>query len=159
MPTFNPKAEQPKTEILKGTFPFEIIAVDAYFSSGAKTNGCPCREVKLAVFRDKTFAEKIATVNDNLIDHPSCDWKFSVLAKCVGAAVKDGEAFDVDDGWIGFRGWAEFAPEDDKKDPSKKWNRVRAFLTSQPMLPRNPNPVVPNEPAAPTGGDENNPFN
>lgn len=169
MPSYNPNAKQPTYEIIRGTFPFEIVAVDQRTSGGQKTNGYPARELKLDVFKDTTFEVKIASINDTLIDHPNCDWKFSVLAKCVGAAVKPGEAFDIDEGWIGFRGYAEFDPEPDQKDlkdPVKKnnprlWNRVKAYITTGQQLPKNANPKAASEPHAsePTGGDENNPFN
>ena len=51
-----------------------------------------------------------------------------MLAKCVGYPVQHGVAFDIDESWRGYRGWAHVAPEADKNDPSKFWNRVKVYL-------------------------------
>lgn len=135
MPKFDDKAEQPKFTILNGDYPFEIIKVENKISKGAKTAGSEVRTVEMAFYEDDTFANKLATIKDDLIDHPACDWKFSVLAKCVHFTVMPGEAFDVNNQWRGYRGWAHVAPEPDRQDPKKEWNRVRAFLTDKKAIP------------------------
>jgi hypothetical protein len=144
MPKFNPNAEAPKYELITGTFPFEIVAVEHLTSSGAKTNGLPERKVTLRVFKDTQFKENLADITDSLYDdshlpenEQKCAWKFHVLAKCVGVLLKPGEDFDIDSGFIGFRGFAEFKPEANPKgkDPTKLWNRVKNYLTDQPAMP------------------------
>ncbi len=137
MPAYNPDAQAPTYEIVKGVFPFEIIAVEQLTSGGAKTNGCPERKLTLAVYNDTSFKENLTEVKDSLYDHPSCDWKFSVLAKCVGVDIKPGEAFDIDECWKGFRGFAEFHPEPGMRDKTKLFNKVKGYLTDQPMLAPN----------------------
>jgi hypothetical protein len=137
MPKFDPKAEQPQYELLKGTYPFEIIGVQQLTSAGAKTNGYLERRVKLQFYKDTSFKEKLANFEDSLYDHPDTDWKFSVLAKCVGMQVAAGEAFDIDDTWKGYRGFAECEPQAGLKDKTKFYNRVKRYLTDQPALPPN----------------------
>jgi hypothetical protein len=122
---------------LTGDYPFEIVKVENLISNGPKTRGSDTREISLVFFRDEKFTEQIANVRDTLINHESCDWKFSVLAKCVHFDVLDGQDFDVDDDWLGYRGWAHCAPEPDKKDKTKSWNRVRVYLCDRkPIAPR-----------------------
>lgn len=139
MPTFNPKAEAPQYELLDGVYPFEIIGVQQLTSGGAKTNGYPERRVKLQFYKDTQFKDRIAVIEDSLYDHPELDWKFSVLAKCVGMQVNPGESFDIDDGWKGYRGFAECKPKANPKakDPTRLWNRISGYLTDQPALPPN----------------------
>lgn len=136
MPVFNPKAEQPVYETIKGTFPFEIVGVEHLTSSGAKTAGCPERKVTLKFFKDTTFKEPLAQFSDSLYDHPDLLWKWSVFAKAAGVALAPGENFDIDDGWKGFRGFAECEPEANPKgkDPKKLWNKVKRYITDQPAL-------------------------
>ena len=86
MPVFNPNAEQPVYETLKGTFPFEIVNVEHLTSSGAKTAGCAERKVTLKFFKDTTFKEPLAQFTDSLYDHPDLIWKWSVFAKAAGVA-------------------------------------------------------------------------
>ena len=142
MPTFNPKAEQPTYELLTGNYPFEIVKVENKISKGPRTNGCDTREITLDFYRDDSFSEKVASIRDTLIEHESCDWKFSVLAKCVHFLVAEGEAFDIAEDWYGYRGWAHCAPEADKvkKDENGKpmmWNRIRAYIaTKNALTPR-----------------------
>jgi len=137
MPKFNPDAEQPQYELLKGTYPFEIIGVQQLTSSGAKTNGYPERRIKLQFYKSTDFKEKLAVFEDSLYDHPDTEWKFSVLAKAVGIRVNAGEAFDIDESWKGFRGFAECEPQAGMKDKTKQYNRVKRYLVDQPALPPN----------------------
>ena len=136
MPTFDPNAEQPTFELLNGDYPFEIVKVEEKISKGAKTSGSAVREVTLDFYRNETFTEKVASVRDSLIDHPSCDWKFSVLAKSVHFPIKAGESLDIDAGWLGYRGWAHVAPEPDKTDKTKSWNRVKSYIVGKQIVPR-----------------------
>ena len=142
MPTFDPNAEQPTYELLNGDYPFEIVKVEEKISKGVKTSGCAVREVTLEFFRDESFQSKVASVKDSLIDHPSCDWKFSVLAKSVHFPVQANVAFDVDNGWIGYRGWAHVSPEPDSKGKKDdrgnvlNWNRVRSYIVGKALAPR-----------------------
>lgn len=128
MPKYNPEARAPQMQLINGDYPFEIVKVENLISQGVKTRGCDQRKVHLDVFQDTTFKVKIAEVNDLLIDAPNCDWKYSVLANCVGWKVASGEGIDVTEDWIGYRGWGNFAPEPDKNDPSKKWNRIQVYI-------------------------------
>lgn len=160
MPAFDPKAEAPTYELLTGDYPFEIVNVENKMSGGTKTNGCQARELTLFVYRDETFREKIAKVQDTLIDHESCNWKYSVLAKCVDSQLQPGVNFDITPDWRGYRGRANFKPEPGKQDPSKLWNRVQRYIVDGRVLPPNPKPQV-KQPAARTAevsGNEN-PFN
>jgi len=142
MPTFDSKAEAPVYELLKGTYPFEIVNVEQLTSSSnGKTAGCPERKLTLKFFKDTNFKEPLAQITDSLYDHPDLLWKWSVFAKAAGVALKDGEAFDVDEGWKGFRGFAECEPEANPKgkDPKKLWNKVKRYITDQPaLLPAKP---------------------
>jgi hypothetical protein len=140
MPTYNPDAKAPTFELVRGDYPFEIEAVEKGISKGAKTGGSTTHKLTLAVYRDASFTDKIATVKNSnsatLIDHPSTDWKYSVFAKCVNAPVKAGQSLDPNDSWIGLRGHAKFLPEPDKADPKKEWNAVAVFYTDKPALPK-----------------------
>ena len=147
MPTYNPNAEQPVYETIKGTFPFEIINVEQLTSGGQKTNGLPERKLTLKFYRSSDFKEPIAQFTDSLYDdshlpesEQKCAWKFSVVAKCVGVEIKPGEGFDIDESWKGFRGFAECEPQKGIKDPTKLFNRVKRYLTDQPAL--SPNKVA-----------------
>lgn len=135
MPKFNPDAKQPEYQLIDGTYPFEIIGVEQ--STSAK--GDPERKVKLQFYSDLTFKQKIGAFEDMFWDNPDSDWKFSVLAKCVGLQVQPNQAFDIDDSWKGFRGIAECKPKANPKakDPTKLWNRVSSYLTDQPAITPN----------------------
>ena len=136
MPTYDPNAKQPEVQIINGDYPFEIAGVEELISKGAKTRGCNQRKVFLDVYKDTSFSVKIAEVNDILIDSPKCDWKYSVLAKCVGFEVAPGASLDItEEDFVGLRGWGHFAPEPDKVDPKKEWNRIKVFLTDRQKLP------------------------
>lgn len=137
MPKFNPNAEQPVYETLKGTYPFEIVNVEHLTSSGAKTAGCPERKVTLKFFKDTTFKEPLAQFTDSLYDHPDLIWKWSVFAKAAGVALKPNEDFDIDESWKGFRGFAECEPQKGQKDPTKLFNKVKRYITDQAALPPN----------------------
>lgn len=138
MPKFDSKkAETPVFEVLNGDYPFEIIAVDNGVSTGSKTRGCDTREVKLKFYADKTFTTPKAQWTEDFINHDNCLWKWFVFSKCVGLELADGEEFDIDEKWIGRRGWATCKPEADRNDASKKYNRVAVFITNKEKLPRN----------------------
>ena len=119
MPTFDPNAEQPTYELLNGDYPFEIVKIEEKISKGVKTSGCAVREVTLEFFRDESFQSKVASV-----------------------PVQANVAFDVDNGWIGYRGWAHVSPEPDSKGKKDdrgnvlNWNRVRSYIVGKALAPR-----------------------
>ena len=149
MPQYDPNATNPTVQILKGDYPFEIKAVDQKISKGAKTAGSPKHELTLEFYADDTFTRRLATVRNNstaLIDHPATDWKYSLVAKCVGFPLKAGDTIAPDERWIGYRGWAMCVPEPDDKDATKEWNAVKVFYTDKPKLaPRPQAPAVAEE--------------
>ena len=149
MPKYDPNAETPQMQLLDGDYPFEITKVEEKISTGNVTRGCAQRVVHMDFYADATFAVKVASIQDSLYDHPNCDWKYSVLARCVGYPLVANIPFDVDGTWRGYRGWAHCFPEPDKKEPGKKWNRVQSYITNGKPLP--PRVITPDE-------DDNCPF-
>jgi hypothetical protein len=146
MPKFDSKkAETPVYELLTGDYPFEIVAVDSGISNGPKTKGCDTREVKVKFFADKTFVVPRAQWTEDFIYHESTEWKVFVFSRCVGLDPKDGEELDIDDSWIGRRGWATCRPEatsnkdniDQETGKPKRYNGVAAFITNREKLPPN----------------------
>ncbi len=151
MPKFDSKAEQATWQLLDGDYPFEIIAVDTAISKGAKTRGADVREVKLKFYADATFTKPMAQWTEDFIDAENCVWKWSVFAKCVGFVLIDGQDFDIDESWIGLRGWATCKPQASQTDKDKKYNRVAVFITNKGKLERVAAPAKPVE-------DEDIPF-
>jgi hypothetical protein len=144
MPKFDSKAENVAFEVISGDYPFEIVAVDNSISKGDKTRGSDVREVKLKFYSDATFAKPLAQWTEDFINYETSQWKWSLLAKCVGFELTDGQEFDIDQAWIGRRGWASCSPHTPPTEAAKpvgerkKYNRVSAFLTNKGMLPPNP---------------------
>jgi hypothetical protein len=142
MPKFDSKAENQVFELLSGEYPFEIVAVDNAISKGAKTAGCDVREVKLKFYKDKTFTTPLAQWTEDFIAYETSEWKWSLLAKCVGVELKDGEDFDITSAWIGRRGWAMCKPEEDKDKTkidastgrTRRYNRVFQFIVNKEKL-------------------------
>lgn len=135
MPKFDSKAQQVSNEQLKGDYRFEVVAVDTGISQGAKTRGSDVREVKLKFFADEAFTKPVAQWTEDFINYETSLWKWSVFAKCVGVKLTDGEEFDIDASFIGKRGWATCEPKASQSDPSKKYNRVVAFITTKQIAP------------------------
>ena len=134
MPKYDPTATAPTYEILSGDFPFEIVGVAKGISAGPKTNGSDCHDIKLQFYADATFTKPVSKFDEGLIDHPSCAWKYSVIAKCVGLQVPPGSDLAPDESWLGYRGWAKCEPKPGLKDPKKEWNSVLIFYTDKPKI-------------------------
>jgi len=136
MPKFDSKVENISLEMLKGDYPFEIVAVDNAISQGAKTRGSDTREVKLEFYKDNTFAQRVAQWTETFIYHDSTEWKCSLFAKCVGMTFQDGVEFDIDSSWVGRRGWATCKPEGDNANKDKPASEADTLRTLKAMASR-----------------------
>lgn len=158
MPTFKGQENQAFVLLPPGDYQFEVVEMESGIQTGnGKTAGSPFWELKLRI------TDKGAVVFERLIDHPTCDWKIDTFLKSTNAAPEKGQAFEFvetaahDAGcqWIdpiGLRGWCHLIVDEYTKQGAKeatKRNKVGAFLTDKPKLPR----VAKAEPVSAPEGD------
>jgi hypothetical protein len=145
MPTFQDSDNISNVIVPDGDYVFCCTGFDASISSGGKTAGADKFSLDLAL----EVPGQGATVYENLIDHPSCAWKFDVFLKSSGVRLVKGEQFDfrrsVADNlrvrWInpiGLRGWCHITTEEytpKAGGEKKKKNKVAIFYTDKQKLP------------------------
>ena len=164
--TFDSKSAEnlPEFKLLPpGDYCFEVVSIGNSLSTGAKTRGSDVVELKLAIYADATFSTKLAQWTEDLIFHSSIAWKINQFTKCAnmmvdGKSVGDGDEVDYsEETLIGLRGWVTVHTEDGYTDKTKKYSRVKVWLTNKEKLPRNtPAPKVDPFAAKPA---EDNPEN
>jgi len=144
MPIYQDRDNQTFVLHPPGEYQFQVVAYETGLSMGAKTRGSPMWELKILI------EQKGGHVFESLIDHEACSWKIDTFLKSTGVVIAKGSAFEFDRAasismgctWVnpvGLRGWChliveEFTPQG-ATSPKKK-NKVGAFLTDKPKLPR-----------------------
>lgn len=147
MPVF--KNQENKVNILlpPGDYIYTVVNYESGLQTGTgKTAGSPFWELHLEITDTK---KQTATVYERLIDHPSCDFKIDTFLKSAGVQLDPGAPFEFDEraaiesGYqhvdvIGLRGWCSLLVDeyDRKGGGTAKRNKVSAFLTNRPKLPR-----------------------
>lgn len=147
MPVF--KDQENKVNILlpPGDYVFTVLDYESGLQTGSgKTAGSPFWELKLELV-DKQ--NQRAVVYERLIDHPSCDFKIDTFVKSTGVRLVPNQPYEfdaraaADSGCqhvdpIGLRGWCSILVDDyeRKGGGTAKKNKVSAFLTDRPKLPR-----------------------
>lgn len=168
MPKFNNSDNQQFTLLPPGDYVFEVMEMESGIQAGGgKTTGSMFWEFRLRLTKPGN-EELRGSVWEKLIDHPSTGWKIDTFLKSAGAAPAVGAAFEfveqaaIDSGctWIdpiGLRGWCHVNVEEYTKSgetEKRRKNKVAAFLTDKPKLPRiereQPVSVPPPPPAAPS---------
>jgi hypothetical protein len=144
MPVFNDSSNIPPL-LPDGDYVFTVKAFEIAISQGAKTRGSEKYELDLAI--EPTGKP----VFENLIDHPSTNWKIDCFLKSAGVTIAKGERYEFrqdvakDSGcrWvnpIGLRGWCRLSQEQlpprDNKPGEKPMtiNKVAMFYTDKPKL-------------------------
>lgn len=163
MPTFTNQDNQAFILHPPGDYIFRVVGMESGIQTGSgKTAGSPYWELKLSI------EGKGGVVFERLIDHPSCGWKIDTFLKSTGAAPPPGTPFEFEADtaesagclWInpiGLRGHAHLIVDEYQKTGSTekmKRNKVGAFLTDKPKLPRHVEPKSEPEPAAASADDE-----
>lgn len=157
-----------------GDYAFEVIGVGWSISSGSRTNGSDVMELRLMIYRDGSFREKLGTVSENIIFHPSCEWKLDTFVKSAGFMVAGrkphkGEELELEEHNLkGLRGWLKLKVESFKStrdNETKQTNRVDVWLTDREYCPPEtstptrgrpaPSPAPAAEPAEPNPDDIN----
>lgn len=142
MPTYNDNTNQP-TLLPPGDYIFTVEEFECGISKGGKTSGSDKYDMKLKI----ESGQSTGIVRDNLIDHPSCNWKMDCFLKCCGVQIAKGESYEFrhdlsqanDVRWvnpIGLRGWANVIVEDYVTASGKpgKSNRVAIYYTDKEKL-------------------------
>jgi hypothetical protein len=146
MPTYKFTDQDNQTfELLPaGDYPFEVTGVDFGIQSGGKTNGSDYMELKVTLYKDATFAQKLSLIRDRIIFHPACAWRADCFVKSAALTVdgqppaKGQEIEFNDEAVVGLRGWCSVKVESykNKSGEDAKANRVAVWLTNKPKLPR-----------------------
>lgn len=142
MPQFN-DSENKLLASKPGDYILRVLSYDKKLSKGQKTGGSEMFEMKLGVEQNGAVVSELF---DNLIDHPSCHWRWDVFLKSCGVKIAKGEnfSFDRDDAAQqnirhieirGLRGWGTIA----MKKPQHvgdvpKFNEVVAWITNKEKL-------------------------
>ena len=133
---------EPLFEVLKGVYPFEVVAYDSALQSGTGvTKGSETVELKVKFFKDETFDTPLAQWTETLIFHEKTGWKIDTFIAAAGImidgrlAVPGKDAVDFsEEVCIGLRGWAKCEPEPGTTDKTKLYNRVKQWLIDKPKL-------------------------
>lgn len=124
--------------IPEGDYPFEIVDADEAVQSQGKTKGSDVINLKVRIFKDDTFAEKLAQWKEQLIFHSSCFWKVDTFMKACGLArgsVKGEEIEVTDKNILGRRGWCGVGLKPSTSDPTREFNYVAIWYTDKPPIP------------------------
>jgi len=163
MPKFTNQDNQAFIVHPPGDYVFRVVGMESGIQTGSgKTAGSPYWELKLAI------EDNGGCVFERLIDHPSCGWKIDTFLKSTNAAPPTGTAFEFEADtaesagclWIdpiGLRGHCHLIVEEYTKTGTtekRTRNKVAAFLTDKPKLPRHVEPKSEPEPAAAPAEEE-----
>lgn len=148
MPVYTDQTNKPAL-LPEGDYIFEVTKFECGISNGGKTSGSDKYEVTVRIDQHGN------TINENLIDHPSCAWKLDCFVKCCGVQIAKGERFEFrqdlaqanDCRWvnpIGLRGWCRVIQETYTRKDGKPGsaNQIAVFYTDKEKLA----PVVQPEP-------------
>lgn len=142
--TFTDQDNQVFELLPAGDYPFEIVGVDFGIQSGGKTNGSDYMELKVMLYKDASFQQKLAQVRERCIFHSSTAWKVDCFVKSANLLVNGkppakGQDIEFDaDSVVGLRGWCHVKVEDykSKEGEAKKANRIGTWITNKAKLPR-----------------------
>jgi hypothetical protein len=140
---FDKPTDAPQNEVLTGDYPFEVVGFDVTLCPfGKEEKNSDMMEVKIAVFKDTTFTQKLAQWTEKIVFHPKWAWKLHQFTASThmqhdGRDAQPGDEINYDESTvIGLRGWAKLKPEQDRNDKDKKYNRVWVWLSDKEKLPR-----------------------
>jgi hypothetical protein len=149
---FDKPTDAPQNELLTGDYPFQIVSVDFSLCKwetkdsakefGHSEKGCDQMELKIAVFKDTTFTQKLAQWTEYIVFHPKWAWKLHQFTASThmqhdGRDAQPGDEINYDESTvIGLRGWVKLKPEQDRNDKEKRYNRVWVWLSDKEKLPR-----------------------
>lgn len=154
---FNDEESAEFTLIPAGDYVWEITSVDFKIRSQGKTAGSESFEAKLMLYKDECCTDKLGTIREELIFHPSTAWKIDCMLKSgdfknsKGQVPQKGEELDIDDSnLIGLRGWCAIKVESFTRQDGTKGqiNKVSVFYTNKKKIARNapvesePEPVI-----------------
>lgn len=151
--------EVPKFELLKsGPYAFEVVGCDVGIQSGGKTNGCDKVELKLMLFTDAKFDNRVGTIFQTMRFPQTRDpglnlflqGHINAFIKSAGIEAKIGEELELDEssclrrrGWVNItqeqveRGGVPQFVDGDKKRPELR-NKVDRFITDKGLIERAP---------------------
>lgn len=161
--------EVPQFELLKlGPYAFEVIGCDVGIQNGGKTNGCDKVELKMILFTDANFENKVGTISRLMVFPQTRDagmnsflqGHINAFIKSAGIEVDLGEDLELDEvsclrrrGWVNVtqkqvkRGGVPQFVDGDTKNPELR-NEVDRFITDKGRIERAPAPIEAEDPFA-----------
>lgn len=133
-----------------GEYRYEIVGVDCGIISGGKAAGADYAELKLAIYGDAAFSDRLAILRDALILNAKCAWRADTFVKSSNLLVRGeppqlGDDIEFDLPTLeGLRGWCHVGVRKyQRKDGTYgEANEVRTWITNKEKLPRAPRQVA-----------------